>query len=322
MPRTAHHATAADGTPIYWNSLGRGSPPVVLTDGIGCAGFIWRALRPVLAEDRRVIHWNYRGHGASGAPRSPARMTVGDCAEDLAAVLADAREPRAVVVGHSMGVQVALELHRRHPERVAGLVLALGAPGRLLETFGNSPRAHAAFPWARDLILRHPELARVAFRTLIPTEFAVDYALEHEVDRTRVDRADMQRYFDDLAQVDPALFVRLLSSAAEHDATPHLPRVDVPVLVLGGEKDTFTPLRLSRQMADALPDARLVVIPGGTHVGILEAQELVARSIREFLAERVPVAAPAPAHARATPAPPPPRAEPRRRTARSPRTRR
>jgi pimeloyl-ACP methyl ester carboxylesterase len=308
MARTAHHATAADGTPIYWTSTGRGSPAVVLTDGIGCAGFIWRALRPALAEDRRVLHWNYRAHGASGTPRSPARMTIGDCAEDLSAVLADAREPRAVVVGHSMGVQVALELHRRHPERVAGLVLAQGAPGRLLDAFRDSPAARLAFPWAKDLILRHPELARVAFRTLVPTEFALEYALENEVDKRRVDRSDMQRYFDDLAQVDPAHFVRLLSSAAEHDARPHLGLVDVPTLVIAGEADTFTPLRLSEELHRAIPGSELLVVPGGTHVAILEEQELVARTVRAFLAARIPVTAP-PSRVRAAP---PARARPPR----------
>jgi pimeloyl-ACP methyl ester carboxylesterase len=291
MARTAHHATAADGTPIFWSSTGRGSPAVVLTDGIGCAGYIWRALRPALAEDRRVIQWNYRGHGASGAPRNPARMTVEDCAGDLAAVLADAREPRAVVFGHSMGVQVALELHRRHPARVAGLILAQGAPGRLLDAFRDSPAARLAFPWAKDLILRHPELARVAFRTLVPTEFALEYALENEVDRSRVDRADMQRYFDDLAQVEPALFVRLLASAAEHDARPHLRDVQVPTLIIAGERDTFTPKRLSLEMHRAIRGSEVLVVPGGTHVAILEAQDLVARTVRAFLANRVPVEA-------------------------------
>jgi pimeloyl-ACP methyl ester carboxylesterase len=289
MTRTAHHATAADDTPIYWTSTGRGSPPVVLTDGIGCAGYIWRALRPALAQERRVLHWNYRGHGASGMPRNPARTTVGDCAEDLLAVLDDAREARAVVFGHSMGVQVALELHRRHPARVAGLVLAQGAPGRLLDAFRDSPTAKLTFPWARDLILRHPDLARVAFRTLVPTEFALEYALENEVDRSRVDRADMQRYFDDLAQVDPALFVRLLASAAEHDARPHLRRVDVPTLVIAGEADTFTPQRLSTEMHREIRGSSLLVVPGGTHVAILEAQDLVARTVREFLDREVPV---------------------------------
>ena len=293
MTRPGHHATASDGTPIFWTSFGRGSPAVVLTDGIGCAGYIWRTLAPALAEDRRVLHWNYRGHGASGAPVNPARTTLEDCVEDLAAVLSDAGEARAVVMGHSMGVQVALEMHRLHPERVAGLVLALGAPGRLLDEFRNSPAARLAFPFARDLVLRHPEAARLAFRALVPSDFAVDYALENEVARERMERADLERYFDDLSRVDPTLFVRLLASAAEHDASSHLPRVDVPTLVVAGEADTFTPMRLSLAMHRAIPDSELLVLPGASHAGLLEDGATVARVVRRFLAGRIPLARPA-----------------------------
>jgi len=292
MTRPGHHATASDGTPIFWSSSGRGAPAVVLTDGIGCAGYIWRTIAPALAEDRRVLHWNYRGHGASGMPANPARSTLEDCVEDLVAVLSDAGEQRVVVMGHSMGVQVALELHRLHPDRVAGLVLALGAPGRLLDGFRNSPAARLAFPFARDLVLRHPEAARLAFRALVPTDFAVDYALENEVARERMDRADLERYFDDLSRVEPALFVRMLASAAEHDASSHLPRVNVPTLVVAGEADTFTPMRLSLAMHRAIPESELLVLPGASHAGLLEDGALVARVVRRFLAEKVPLARP------------------------------
>lgn len=284
MARISHHATARDGTLIFWSSHGRGAPAAVLTDGLGCAGFIWRALGPSLAKDRRVIHWNYRGHGASGPPASPSRVTIRDCVDDLVAVLDDAREEKAFILAHSMGVQVALELHRRHPRRVAGLVLALGAPGRLLDTFRNSPAARLAFPFARDLVLRHPELTRLAFRALVSTELAVDYALQNEVLQERVRRSDLRRYFDDLSQVDPALFVRLLASAAEHDATDHLPQVDVPTLVVAGEADSFTPMRLSVRMHKAIPGSALLFLPKGTHVGLLEHEDLVARTVRSFLA--------------------------------------
>ena len=49
MDRTEHEATAQDGTRLSWTSAGAGGPAVVLTDGIGCAGYVWRALEPELA---------------------------------------------------------------------------------------------------------------------------------------------------------------------------------------------------------------------------------------------------------------------------------
>ncbi|WP_242344082.1 alpha/beta fold hydrolase [Anaeromyxobacter terrae] len=284
MEKTEHRATGQDGTRLHWTSTGAGGPSVVLTDGIGCAGYVWRALEPALARERRVLHWNYRAHGRSAAPDDPERMTMDDCVSDLVAVLDAAGEERAVLAGHSMGVQVALELQRRHPERVAALVLLCGAPGNLLDTFHDSAVLRYAFPFAKQLVLRYPEVARIAFRTIVPTDLALAYAMTFEVDGARVRRADLARYLDDLAAVDPALFVRLLSSAAAHDASPHLPQVAAPTLVVAGEHDSFTPMRLSEAIHRAVPGSELVVVPGGTHVAPLEDPELVAESTLAFLA--------------------------------------
>jgi pimeloyl-ACP methyl ester carboxylesterase len=288
MKRTDHHTRAPDGTRIHWTRLGTGSPAVVLLDGIGCAGYVWRHLEPALAGEHRVLHLQWRGHGESESPRDPERVGLEECVDDLLAVLDDAGEEAVVLAGHSMGVQVALETHRRAPRRVRGLVLVCGAPGRPIDTFHDSPALRVAFPLARAVVERWPDLARTAFRTVVSTDLAIAYALAFEVDRTRVERVDLERYFRDLARVDPTLFVRLLASAGVHDTTDHLPEVDVPTLVVAGERDSFTPVRLSRRMHEAIPGSELLVVPGGTHVAPLEAPELVAEHVLAFLAGRVP----------------------------------
>ena len=71
---------AADGTRLFYEVLGEGDPPVVLTDGIGCDGFAWRYLAPRLGKHHRVIHWHFRGHGRSGPPRDPDRLSIEDLA--------------------------------------------------------------------------------------------------------------------------------------------------------------------------------------------------------------------------------------------------
>jgi pimeloyl-ACP methyl ester carboxylesterase len=323
MRRTRRHAAAPDGTRIAWTSAGAGSPAVLLTDGIGCAGYIWRRLAPALGKERRVLHWNYRGHGESEPPRDPARASIAACVDDLLAVLDAAGEERAVLAGHSMGVQVVLEAHRRAPERVAALLLLCGAPGRLLDTFHDTAVLRTALPWARKILDRWPVAARTAFRALVTADVAVDYALAFEVNRALLRRDDLLPYFADLSRVDPGLFVQLLASAGEHDATPHLPDVRVPTLVVAGVRDSFTPMHLSVAMHEAIRGSELLVLPGGTHVAPLEHPELVEERVRAFLAARVPVS-PAPGPPRRRPRParaaakagPPGRTAPRPRTAR------
>jgi pimeloyl-ACP methyl ester carboxylesterase len=209
--------------------------------------------------------------------------------EDLLAVLDAAGEKRAVLAGHSMGVQIVVEAHRRAPERVAALVLVCGAPGRLIDTFHDSPVLKVVFPYALSAARSWPRVAAAGFRAAVRSEVAMEYALAFEVNRALVRREDLRRYFDDLSCVDAGLFMNLLESAAAHDVTHHLPHIDVPTLVVAGERDGFTPMRLSVAMHEAIPASQLLVLPGGTHVGPLEHPDLVNSRVRDFLAERARV---------------------------------
>lgn len=291
MERQSHLTAARDGTRIHWSASGEGAPPVLLCDGIGCAGYIWRFLRPELARRHRVIHWNYRGHGQSEAPADPARVSVADCVDDLFVVLDAAGERQAVLVGHSMGVQVALEAHRRDPERVAGLVLICGAPGRALDAVHDVPLAAAALPYAQAAVSRFPGLTRLLFRSVLPTELALRLALTFEVNEELVAREDLVRYLDDLADVDPALFVKLLGSAAKGDASDHLPAIAVPTLIIAGDMDTFTPMWRSVKMHAAIPGSELLVLTRGSHVGPLEHPELCDLRVEKYFTDHFPAGA-------------------------------
>jgi pimeloyl-ACP methyl ester carboxylesterase len=285
MQREEHLTAARDGTRLHWTSTGTGRPTVLLADGVGCAGYIWRFLRPELAKRHRVLHWNYRGHGQSEAPADPARVSIADCVDDLFVVLDAAGEQRVVIMGHSMGVQVALEAHRREPERVAGLILVCGAPGRALDAIHDVPLAAAAFPYAQAAVARFPGLSRLLFRSMVPTELSLRMALTFEVNEKMVAREDLVRYLEDLADIDPALFVKLLGSAAQSDATDHLPAIAVPTLILASERDTFTPMWLSVKMHAAIPGSELLVLPGGSHVGPLEQPELCNLRIEKYFTD-------------------------------------
>ena len=85
--------------------------------------------------------------------------------------------------------------------------------------------------------------------------------------------------------MDPVVFVRTLRSAAHHNAWRHLPKVNVPTLVIAGQNDTFTPAWLSRRMASHIPGAQFLMLPEGTHVAPLEYRETVEHRVERFLGE-------------------------------------
>jgi len=284
----AYAVSSIDGSPLFYESWGeRGAKtPLLLCDGIGCDGYVWRYLRTDLA-DRFGLHPHYRGHGRTAPPRDPARVTIEDLADDVACVLDDALVDKAVLVGHSMGVQVALETYRRHPDRVAALVLVCGASSHPLKTFRGSAALEDLLPIVQKWIHRVPGVINRVTRTLLPTRLAYEVASRLEIRRELVEPADFMPYLEGMARIDARLFVAMLSAAGQHSADDLLPSIDVPTLVVAGARDGFTPPERSRAMAAAIPAAELLEIPNASHTAPIERPHLVDWTVRDFVARRV-----------------------------------
>ena len=278
----------SDGSPLFYEWWGeRGAKaPVVLCDGIGCDGYVWRYLRQDFT-DRFGIHPHYRGHGRTAPPRDPTRVTIEDLADDIASVLDDADVDRAILIGHSMGVQVALETYRRHQARVSALVLVCGAPSHPLKTFRGSAALEDFLPTIERWIHRVPRVINRVTRTLLPTRLAYEVASRLEIRRELVDPADFMPYLEGMARIDARLFIAMLSSAGHHSADDLLGDIKVPTLVVGAERDGFTPPERSRAMAAAIPDAELLEVANASHTAPIERPDLVDSTIRDFVARRV-----------------------------------
>jgi len=294
---TWNYAIAGDGSPIFYEAFGgeaserTAHTPVLLCDGIGCDGYVWRYLREDLT-DRFGLHPHYRGHGRTAAPRDPTHVRVEDLADDIATVLDDALVEKAILIGHSMGVQVALEAYRRHAARVAGLILVCGAPSHPLKTFRGSSTLEELLPMVQKWIHRVPGVVNRLTRTLLPTRLAYEVASRLEIRRELVEPSDFMPYLEGMSRIDARLFVAMLSSAGQHSAEDLLPDIEVPTLVIAGERDGFTPPDRSRAMAAAIPKSELLEIEGASHTAPIERPSLVDSTIRDFIVRRIDVVPP------------------------------
>lgn len=285
---TESFALAPDGTRLYVRRREgpagvEGAPTVLLCDGVLCDGFIWKYLWDDFAGLGPVAHWHYRGHGRSGAPVDPDRIEIADFARDLDAVRRHLGDPTVVLVGHSMGVQVALEGYRLRREKVAGLILCCGAPGHVTHTFHGTNVLAQLLPKVLAFVTNHSAIAR-ALWARVPVELSLKMSfLMKEVDVEHMRREDLLPYLRHMTHVDFALFVNLLRAAGEHTAEDLLPSIDVPALVIAAERDTFTPPELARGMADAMPKGELLVLQNGSHAALIEQPDVVRRETRSFL---------------------------------------
>jgi pimeloyl-ACP methyl ester carboxylesterase len=223
-------------------------------------------------------------------------VTIEDLADDVACVLDDAMIDRAALIGHSMGVQVALETFRRHRERVAGLVLICGAPSHPLRTFRGSAVLEEWLPTIQKLIQKAPGIINRVTRAMLPTRLAFEIASRFEIRRELIAPADFMPYLEGMARIDARLFVAMLAAAGAHSAEDLLPEVTAPTLVVAGGRDGFTPPERSRAIAEAIPGAELLEIPNASHTTPIEHPHLVNFTIRDFLARRVDMSAGTAAH--------------------------
>jgi len=271
-----------DGTQIWYGLTCKDKLPVVLTDGIGCDGFIWPYVVDHFADSYSLLRWHYRGHGRSESPPTPQGLSIEDLAEDLHELLQHLGIERAVLAGHSMGVQVILEYYRRHPERVAALVPMCGSYERPADTFHDTDRYRPVFDAAIRLFTTS-KVAALLWRHLTPSKLGLHLARIAELNRHLVRAADFMPYLKHLGRMDPEVFFHMLGHAIDHSAKDVLETIDVPTLIIAGDTDKFSPLRCSIHMNRSIPFSQLAVLRGGSHAAPIEMPDEVEAQLEPFL---------------------------------------
>jgi pimeloyl-ACP methyl ester carboxylesterase len=252
----------ANGLEIAYERVGQG-PPLVLVHGAAVDSRMWRPQLAALADEFTVVAWDEPGAGRSSDV--PSDFALGDYADCLAALIDALDLGPAHVAGLSWGGTVVLELYRRDPERVATLLLVdtyAGWKGSLPEH-----EVRARMEGVRQMLAAGDHL----FDPTLPGLFAREPPVEF-VALLEAMAADVR----------PESMRTALSVMAETDQRDLLPRIQAPTLLIWGELDARSPLSVAREFKHAVPDAKLVVIPGAGHVSNLEQPDLFNTAVREF----------------------------------------
>lgn len=278
----------ADGADLYVEEAGpTRSSGAVFVHGSALRTDLWHYQMDGIG-DHRLVFYDLRGHGRSH-PKGDLDFTISNLARDLEAVLDDAELDEAVIVGHSVGGMIALQLCALRNEwlgsRIKGLVLCNTTYRPAYDTSVGGAvvsKIERVMRHPLDAISGHHDRIERLRKIVRPTDqifFAVAYAAfgpgasAKQIDFT----------YDMTADTSSDVIFDLVKCYRDYDVTDVLSEVTVPALVIAGTHDRLTIAGASEHIAAHLPKAELRILEGCGHMTMLERHDEFNEMVGSFL---------------------------------------
>lgn len=254
---------------IKMHYLDVGNPddlPIVLLHGMTLNHRMWNPQIKVLKENYRVITYDIRGHGKTEV--TDGQYTYRMFVEDLIALLDYLQIDKAVLCGLSMGGAIAMRAFELYSERIHALILC--------DTRSEADSNETKY-WRENSItlIKQGGLKQFTLEfmeALFPVE-----TMENQPETVEFIRNTI------LSSSPRGICGVLLAQAARTDLTYSIQKINIPTLIMIGEKDNFTPLASSKTMNKKIPNSELKIISGAGHVSNLENREEFNQHLLEFL---------------------------------------
>ena len=289
-----HDIPTHDGGSVHVVERGSGRP-LVLVHGILLQAAVWAPQLHLMADRYRVVAIDVRGHGQSIA--GTAGYGTSAAAQDVVTVLEHLDLRHAIVMGQSMGGAITMRMAGDHPDVLAERVDGLG----FMATSGLAFAPVRLAPIAQGLGGRLS--TRIESGRRIPELPQRDNDLSWWVTRVAFGAKPSAKAVDQVRQyvmaVPQATSLPTAADLFQHDAREALAATHTPSLVLVGTRDLLTPVYAARFIADALPNARLEILPDAGHQLMQERPFEVAEILDDF-ASQLPALDAAPAVAAPT----------------------
>ena len=248
-------------------------PDVLLLHGAGASCHSWGRLIPFLADHYRTIALDLPGHGWTRSPRGRARL--GDVAADIGHLCRQEGWAPKLIIGHSAGGAISLELARQGLLSPDHLVVVNGA----LENFRGA--AGWLFPVMAKMLALNPFTGLLISQGGRSMQQVRSILASAGTDLDDDALAHYATLIQRRAHVDGTL--AMMAQWSLDDLNRALPQITIPCLFIHGAKDGAVPVNVAERAAGQMPKARLVTLEGVGHLAQEEAPARVAAEIAGFI---------------------------------------
>ena len=239
-------------------------PTVILIHGLGGTLNIWDPIVSVLEHRFSVLRYDLRGHGQSDVPAGD--WSLEDFASDLESIFNNESVPYAHLVGFSLGGLIVQQFALSYPERVGQLAILSAVAGRT-----NAERQHVQE--------RIRNLEKGDLNTNI--ELALERWFSPEFRQDHPER--VQKRITELRATSPVGYFRAYRVFVLSDLAEHLAQIQCETLVMTGEHDPGSNVRMAHLMHKSIPNSQLEILPNLRHSILVESPQLIAEKLDFFL---------------------------------------
>jgi pimeloyl-ACP methyl ester carboxylesterase len=244
---------------LFYVEQGHGIP-IVFLHGYPLDHRIWLPVFPYLRKDIHIIAPDLRGHGRSPVAKGVYSMSL--LVEDVIHLLDKLKIEKVVIAGHSMGGYVTFEFWHKHPDRISGIALV-------------ATRANA------DSEERKKDRSQIAEEVMKAGTVQVVNSMLTKLTKKTELYPEIRGIMEGISPQGVAGILRGIANRA--NASPWLPQINVPTVVIAGRDDQLVPMQESIEMAKKLQNGKLEMIDNAGHLPMMEDPEKVAQCLNDLI---------------------------------------
>jgi non-heme chloroperoxidase len=260
---------------------------IVFLYGLVCNNRHWEfQLNFFLKQGYKVLLHNYRYHFGSKAHQSNLNQncTFENITSDLEELLKHLNINKIICIGHSMGVNISLELIKRKKVNVSGQVLISGNPLDPKDTMFNSNKSHEVIPALKSILNSKPFFFEQVWKNVYKVPLVRKVVLHGGFHPKMIKDEFVKYYLKKIGELKPDVFFQLIDEMGKQGIISFLPKVEVPSLIMGGDNDTIAPISSQLIFHNLIKESIFYLIKDGSHVPQADFPKSVNEKISHFIA--------------------------------------
>ena len=263
-------------------------PVLVFNYGLVCSNHHWK-FQTKYFDDKgyQILIHDYRGHFQSTGAHDLSKMTFSQMSRDIADLCAFLGIEKGIMLGHSMGVNICLQLAKDYAELVQGMVLISGTFINVKDVMFDTNVMEFIAPVVAMGLEKYPDVVRKIWSSGGANPLIRQLVHATGFNKAKVSKEFIEIYLNRVGQLGIDVFFQLFNEMTKQNITSSLEKMKMPSLVIGGYKDSVIPNHLQRTLASLLPNSETYFFKDGSHVPQADYPDMINERIDLFIQQKL-----------------------------------